>query len=308
MRKRNFTFRSSDGKTRIHAIEWVPEGEIRGILQIVHGMTEYIGRYDRFARYMCEHGFYVVGHDQLGHGASVTTNDKHGYFGEPDGNRFVIMDIRKLHRHTMKKYPELPHFMMGHSMGSFLVRQYITRFGSDLAGAIILGTSWYPEPVLAFGLGLCRLIIRRKGPMYRSRILLDLTSRSNNKRLEEAPTGYEWLTKDTKIVEAFSVHPWCTFRFTANGYYHMFRSIEACQKPANIRMIPFDLPILLISGAEDPVGKYGEGVLKVYQTYLAQGLTKVVMKLYAGDRHELLNETDHFIVDRDIYHWIKAQM
>ena len=308
MKKRNFTFRSSDGKTRIHAIEWVPDGEVRGVLQLVHGMVEFIGRYDRFARYMCGHGFYVVGHDILGHGASVTSAERHGYFGEPDGNRYVIMDIRALHRHTMKRYPELPYFMLGHSMGAFLVSQYITRFGEDLSGVILMGTAWMPAPALQAALGLCRVMARSRGQMYRSRFLFDLVSGSNNRRIENPRTRYDWLTRDTAVVDAFCVHPWNNFRFTVNAYYHMFRGLEASQKSSGIRRIPFDLPVFLASGSEDPVGGYGRGVMQVYQNYLSHGLTEVVMKLYAGDRHEILNETDHFVADRDIYHWMKAHM
>ncbi|HAS20363.1 MAG TPA: alpha/beta hydrolase [Lachnospiraceae bacterium] len=305
--KRNFTYRSTDGHTRIHAIEWVPEGEVRGVLQLIHGMVEYIGRYDRFARFMASHGWYVVGNDHLGHGASVISEKDYGYFGEPDGNRNVIMDIRKLHKHTKKKYPRVPYFILGHSMGSFLCRQYITRFGNDLTGAIIMGTGYQPGAVLSFGIALCRAVMKQKGAFYHSKLIYAMALGNNNARIRNPRTDSDWLTRDEAIVDAYRAHPWTHFTFTVNGYYHMFRGIEAAQKAANIRMIPYDMPLFIVSGTEDPVGAYGKGVEKVYQKYLENGLTDVRCKLYPGYRHELLNELDHEVVDRDILEWMESK-
>lgn len=144
MMKKDFYYLSRDGKTQIHAIEWIPESEVRGILQICHGMVEYIERYEEFASYMCEHGYCVVGHDHLGHGKSINTEADYGYFPEQDGNRFVIGDIQQLRVMTEKEYPNLPYLMLGHSMGSFLLRQYLTMYGEGLAGAVIMGTGYQP--------------------------------------------------------------------------------------------------------------------------------------------------------------------
>ena len=123
--KREFQYPSRDGVTQIHAIEWEPEGEIHAVMQLCHGMVEFIDRYDAFAKYLNEHGIYVVGHDHLGHGKSVQNEEYYGYFHKTNGNEYVIGDIHKLREITQKKYPDKPYFMLGHSMGSFLIRQYM---------------------------------------------------------------------------------------------------------------------------------------------------------------------------------------
>ena len=136
--KQDFYYLSKDGKTQIHAMEWIPEERPRAILQICHGMVEYIGRYAEFAQYLSENGFYVTGNDLLGHGESVVSDDMHGFFGKDKGNEYVIGDIHELRCRTAEKYPDVPYFMLGHSMGSFLLRQYIEMYGKDLKGAIIM--------------------------------------------------------------------------------------------------------------------------------------------------------------------------
>ena len=148
MEKNDFTYPSTDGKSRIHAIEWVPPTAPVAVLQIVHGMQEYIGRYDRFARFMAENGFVVTGEDHLGHGLTAATAEDIGYFADEDGNGCLIGDIRKLHLLARTKYPDIPYFIMGHSMGSFLARQYIEMYGKDLSGAIIMGTGQQPAAAL----------------------------------------------------------------------------------------------------------------------------------------------------------------
>ena len=153
--KRNLYYTSADGETRIHAILWIPEGEVRAVLQISHGMVEYIGRYERFAEYLNEYGICVVGNDHLGHGESVTSDEKHGFFKQPDGNECVIKDIHKLRLYMGKQYPNTPYFMLGHSMGSFLIRQYMMLHGEGLSGVIVMGTGAQPEPVLVLAKLLC---------------------------------------------------------------------------------------------------------------------------------------------------------
>lgn len=166
--KREFQYPSRDGVTQIHAIEWEPEGEIHAVMQLCHGMVEFIDRYDAFAKYLNEHGIYVVGHDHLGHGKSVQNEEYHGYFHKTNGNEYVIGDIHKLREMTQKKYPDKPYFMLGHSMGSFLIRQYMEMYGSGLSGVIVMGTGAQPGVALFFGKLLCKVIAAFKGDDYRS--------------------------------------------------------------------------------------------------------------------------------------------
>ncbi|XCP85253.1 alpha/beta fold hydrolase [Roseburia hominis] len=305
--KQEFTYPSRDGATRIHAIEWKPEGEIKAVLQMCHGMVEYIDRYDAFARFLNEHGYYVVGHDHLGHGGSVRSEELHGYFHDTRGNECVIGDIHKLRLITKEKYPDIPYFMLGHSMGSFLIRQYMELYGEGLSGVIVMGTGSQPAVVLGAGRMLCRVIAAVRGWTYRSALIDNMAFGSYNKKFEPARTDKDWLTKDESIVDAYRAHPWCTFRFTVNAYYHMFRGIQFAQKKENIRRIPVNLPLFLVAGADDPVGNFGKSVKQVYDTYRKCGIQDVSIKLYENDRHEILNETDRDTVFTDILEWLEEK-
>ncbi|MDY5845544.1 MAG: alpha/beta fold hydrolase [Bariatricus sp.] len=303
--RKNLYYTSSDNVTTIHAIEWIPETEIKAVLQISHGMVEYIGRYDRFANYLNEYGIYVVGNDHLGHGESVTSDDKHGFFKHPDGNECVIKDLHKLRKRTEKKYPDVPYFMLGHSMGSFLIREYMMVYGQGLAGVIVMGTGSQPNSVLVLGKIICKIMASFKGWEYRSKLIDRMVFSGNNKKFEPARTPQDWLTKDEKIVNAYRENPWCTFTFTLNGFYQLFRTIQFVQKKENIQKISKELPIFLVAGCEDPVGSFGKGVKKVYKSYVDAGIKDVKIKLYENDRHEILNETDYMVVYEDLRKWME---
>ena len=306
--KKEFYYPSKDGLTQIHAIEWIPEAEVRGILQIAHGMVEFIDRYDRFASFMASQGFYVVGNDHLGHGKSVTDEAQLGFFAEPDGNGCVIGDMQQLREDTQKKYPGLPYFLLGHSMGSFLARQYIELFGKGLAGAIIMGTGYQQPATLAAAIALSSLLMKTKGGHYRSEMINNMALGSYNASFEPARTKNDWLYKDEAIVDAYVANPLNQFVFTLNGYNNLFRGLRFAQNQSNIDKIPKDLPILVVSGEKDPVGEFGKGPRTVAQIYEKAGIRDVTLKLYEDDRHEILNELDKETVDRDILQWIEKHM
>ncbi len=303
--KKNFYFPSSDGVTKIHGIAWIPEGEIKAVLQLTHGMIEFIDRYDQFAQYLNGFGICVIGNDHLGHGESVAGADCYGYFKHPDGNECLIKDMHRLRRMTQKKYQNIPYFMLGHSMGSFLIRKYMMLHGEGLAGVIVMGTGSQPPAVLTFGKLLCRGMALVKGWKYRSSFVNGLVFSSSNKKVKKARTPQDWLTKDEDIVDMYRAHKWCTFIFTLDGFYQLFRTIQFVQNKKHIRQIPRDLPVLLVSGKEDSVGNYGKGVESVYRSYQAAGIADLRMKLYENDRHEILNETDRDVVYEDLRKWIE---
>lgn len=305
--KQEWNYLSRDGVTQIHVVEWRPAGKVKAVLQISHGMVEYIDRYDEFARFLCKEGFLAVGNDHLGHGASVRSDEYLGYFHETMGNEYVIGDIHKLREITQKKYPKAPYFMLGHSMGSFLIRQYMELYGKGLAGVIVMGTGAHSAVSLAAGRMLCQIIAAFKGWSYRSSLLDNMAFASYNKRFEPARTDKDWLTKEERIVDAYREHPWCRFRFTINAYYHMFRGIQFLQEKKNVERIPKELPLFLVAGADDPVGNFGESVKRVYETYRKCGIRDVQIKLYENDRHEILNETDRGKVYVDLLTWMKEK-
>ncbi|MGO5053260.1 alpha/beta fold hydrolase [Lachnospiraceae bacterium LCP25S3_G4] len=302
--KTDFYYPSQDGTTQIHAVEWMPDGDVKAILQISHGMVEYINRYDAFGSYLAERGYYVVGQDHLGHGESVQTEADHGFFHEKHGNDYVIGDIHELRRRTTAKYPTLPYYMLGHSMGSFLTRQYIKKYGEGLHGVIIMGTGEQPPMIVSIGKILCTFIAHFKGWHYRSTFINNIAFGGYNKKFQPSRTTVDWLCKDTSIVDAYLEDPWCTFIFTVNAYYHMFCGMQELSDPANLERIPKDLPIFFVAGKEDPVGNFGKSVKKVYQKYKTCGMKDVSIKLYDDDRHEILNETDKFQVFADLYAWL----
>lgn len=303
--KREFTFDSGDGRTKIHAVEWKPEkGEVCGVLQIFHGMVEFIGRYEDTAEYLTGKGFVVVGNDHLGHGSSIASKEDYGFFCENNGNAVVLGDLRKLHEMTAERWPDVPYFILGHSMGSFLLRQYLCMYGDELDGAVIMGTGTQPAAALRLGQRLCSFLGKLRGWHYRSRLVDNMAFGGYNRHFKPARTTKDWLTKDGRIVDAYLADERCTFRFTVNGYYNLFVSIEEASKQENLERMPGDLPVLFMSGAEDPVGGFGKGVEQVRKQFQAAGLSDVTWIFYENDRHEILNETDRDVVLRDLYAWL----
>ena len=304
-----FYFPSKDGNTEIHTIEWKPEGEVRAVLQICHGMVEYIKRYDEFAQFLCEKGFYVVGNDHLGHGKSVQSKSEYGFFEKKYGNACVLGDIHTLRQRTVKKYPEMPYFMLGHSMGSSLLRQYIQMYGNGLSGVVLMGVvTDHRRSSLLFVKQLCRLMAAVRGWHYRSRMVDELVTGSCNKKFKPSVTRADWITSDKEHLDAYVTDPLCSFMFTVNAYYSMMAGMLGMQKKENISMIPKSLPVLFVSGAEDPVGNFGKGVRKVCEIYKSAGLRDVSLKLYEGDRHEILNETNREQVYQELYEWFEEKL
>jgi len=302
--KREFYFLSKDEKTQIHAIEWIPEGKPKAILQMCHGMVEFIDRYHDFAEFLSQNGYYVVGHDHLGHGKSVGSSDNLGFFHETNGNEYVIGDIHQLRMETEKKYAHLPYFIMGHSMGSFLVRQYIGIYGVGLSGAIIMGTGHQPTPLLIAGKAICKVIAAFKGWHCRSSFVDGMAAGGYEKHFSGEKDGSNWLSRDPEIVKKYRMDPTCGFMFTVNVYYHMFTGMAKMNKQEKAGQIPKGLPIAFVSGKEDPVGDYGKGVKKAYKRYKENGMKDVKMKLYEHDRHEILNELDKEQVYDDLLKWL----
>lgn len=300
--KREFYYPSRDGVTKIHAIEWIPEGEVTAVLQMCHGMVEYIDRYHEFADFLTKHGVYVVGHDHLGHGKSVVSQEKLGFFHETDGNAYVIADIQQLRMQTAKKYPGVPYFIMGHSMGSFLVRQYLGLYSGGLSGAIIMGTGEQPSLVVNAGKLVCKIIAAIKGWDYRSKFVNNLAVGAYEKKM-----GAAWLSKNPENVKKYHEDPLCGFVFTVNAYYHMFSGIAKMNQQEKEGKVAKSLPLLFVAGKDDPVGNYGKGVENVYNKYKKCGYQDVQLKLYEEDRHEILNEEDKDVVFQDILAWLEIK-
>lgn len=306
-----FQFLSKDGKTKIHAVKWLPKnGRVRAIMQISHGMIEYIERYDEFACYLANRGFLVVGNDHLGHGASIHGESEWGYFTAKKPSETVVADIYQVTRILRSQYPDRPFFILGHSMGSFLLRRYLTLHSEDVTGAVICGTGSQPDWLTGVGMVICRLFTLFRGGHYRSRFVTDIAFGKDYARydLTGADVSNSWLSKNEESVRAYYQDPRCTFLFTVNGYYGLLSTIRYGNQMKHIRKIRKNLPVFFISGETDPVGNFGEGVKKAYAQYRQAGIRDVKIKLYPDDRHEILQETDREQVFEDVYQWCKKKM
>ena len=308
MEKTELKYLSSSGICDIRAIRWVPDKKPIAVLQIAHGMVEFIDRYDDFAKYLCSKGFVVTGNDHLGHGGSINSQDDWGYFAKENGNEALLNDLHELTKITKEEYKDIPYFFLGHSMGSFYARQYIGEFGDELDAAIIMGTGHEPLLTVKAGMMVCRVIALFKGWRHRSEFVNNMAFGAYNKKFEPVRTRADWLTKDEAVVDWYINEPRCSFLFTLNGYYNMFKGISRLHDKQLLNNIPKDLPILFVSGKDDPVGSFGEGVKAAYESVLNAGVKDVGMKLYPEDRHEILNETDKQVVYEDLYDWLEAKI
>lgn len=308
VKKEEFTFDSRDGKTKLHAVRWVPEGKVVCILQIVHGMAEYIERYEELAQYFGEKGILVTGDDHLGHGKSVSRDGIYGYFCEQDPATVVVRDVHRLKKMTQEDYPGVPYVILGHSMGSFILRNYLFRYGTGIEGAIICGTGSKSRALITVSQALAAVSGVIHGDAYVSKLIDKLAFGSSNKKIANARTSVDWLCTDDKVVDAYIKDELCGFTFTVNGFKTLFQLLNRLNKTENLNKMPKDLPVHFISGDMDPVGDYGEGVKKAYEDFRKAGMKRVSMKLYPGGRHELLNETNKQQVYGDIYPWIMERV
>ena len=307
MKKEDIYFESRDGVSKLHAIVWSDETKNPiGILQIIHGMAEYIDRYDDFARFMVGKGFVVVGDDHLGHGDSVGENGTYGYFCKKDPATVLVRDEHRLKKLMEAKYPGVPYYILGHSMGSFIARNYLNRYGSGIQGMIVMGTGNQSKALLGASKVLVGLTGFFCGEKHVAKFINKLAFGTFNRAIEDVKTNVDWLTKDEAIVDKYIADERCGFTFTVNGFRGLFELIYRLQKPKNLVTIPKKIPVFFVSGEEDPVGDYGEGVIGAKNDLVRAGLENVSMKLYPGDRHEILNETDREVVYQDIYEWLDS--
>lgn len=304
--KQEFYFGSRDGEHKLHAIKWIPETEKPiCILQIVHGMSEYIDRYDVFARFMAKKGILVVGDDHLGHGLSVKEGEIRGYFCKEDAATVLVRDEHRLKKMMQEQYPGIPYIILGHSMGSFILRNYLMRYGSGIDGAVIMGTGMQPRRQVIFAWMLATVLGIFAGPkhvcVWLDRILFDVCDRGLQAGPEDSGS---WVSVNPENVKAYRQDPMCQFVFTANGFQTLMKLIWNLYDTEKLRQMPKNLPILFVSGQEDPVGDYGRAVEKVFRSFEELGMEQVQLKLYPGDRHEILNEADREDVYGDIYRFI----
>lgn len=303
----DFTLPSTVPGRTLHAFRCIPEGEVRAIVQLSHGMVEFIDRYKPLAEDLAGRGILVTGHDHLGHGGSIRTKDDYGYFAQPDGNRAVLDDLHAMTTLTKQLYPGVPYFLLGHSMGSFYARQYLCEYGAELDGAILMGTGYQPKALVTLARTVCRVLAVFFGWQHRSKLVRDLSFLGYNKGLE-GRTPHDWLNRDPAEVDKYRADERCMFTFTLNAYYSMFTGILRLYDPDFLNRMPKDLPLLFLAGDADPVGEQSKGVQRAIDSLKAIGVQNITQKFYPGARHELLMEINRQEVFADIGNWLDQQL
>ena len=308
MVKNEFTFLSADGKTSIHAVEWLPDSPPRAVLQIAHGVSEYILRYKAFARYLTDRGIAVIGNDHLGHGASAAPAAPRIYFGPKGSWDWVLADLHTLHNHARSRFPGVPCFLMGHSMGSFLARTYLIRYPGAADGAILMGTGQMAPALIAGGRAVAAVESLRLGETVPSPLVAKLSFGPYNKVFAPNRTPFDWLSVNTENVDAYMADPLCGEPASTGLFREMLNGMAYISKPENLKKMNLNAPVLFISGAMDPVGDCGKGVERAYQSFLNAGAQDVALKLYPNLRHEILQEDCRETVSQDILLWLESKL
>lgn len=302
------TYPSKDGKNTIYACIYTPKfSTAKGIVQIVHGMIDYVERYEPLAEFLTGEGYIVAGNHHLGHGKSASSEDDLGFFGENSSVDVLLRDVHTLNRHLRDTFPTLPLVIFGHSMGSFIARLYIEKYPHSIKGAVIHGTS---GPIGAVGLGkiIASLIIKTNGARYRSKLLTKMTLYHYNSHFPKEEGHNAWLTRDTEAIKGRDDDPFSSFTFTAAAYKDLFVMLSSSNRRDWFSAYPKSLPTYVVSGSEDPVGKYGKGPEYVYKHLLMSGCEKLTLKIYDGARHELFLETNREEVFGDLLCWLNENI
>lgn len=307
MIKKEFTFPSVSGLADIHAASYLPEGEIKAVVQAVHGMAEHLERYEPFAEALCAEGIAFYINDHLGHGQSVSSASELGYFGEKDGWKYFVEDAHKLTGIIKAENPDKPLIFFGHSMGSFVARAYSLKYADEINGVIYCGTAG-PNPAAGAGIALTKIIAKIKGSHHRSKLIDKVGFGTYNSKFE-GRTAFDWLSRDNEQVDKYIADELCGFLFTARGYGDLFALLSYVSSKEWFEGLSKELPVLIISGAMDPVGEYSKGIDKVYNSLVQAGKKNIEKILYPDARHEILNEKACFAqVCNDVMRWIDSNI
>ena len=306
-------YKSANGVSNVTYYILVPEGvEVRGIVQLSHGMCEYFSRYTAFAKYLCGLGFIVCGNDHIGHGASVSRTADLGFFAARDGWKYLVEDVKHLTDLMQRRYPDLPYFLLGHSMGSLIARLSVQNASRwYMRASIAADVTMAFKLILAASGSIVHLadsVARSRGITYRSGLLSNLVFKGFNRKIKQPKTVFDWLSRDEAVVSLYQSDEKCNFVFTATGFRDLFTLITKANNPVTFRKTPKDLPLLFISGDKDPVGRYGEGVRRTVNLYRGNGVKNIEVIFYKDARHEVLNELDRLETFGDISRWLETHL
>ena len=282
--------------------------KIRAAVQIVHGMAEHAARYSEFADFLTKNGAVVYANDHRGHGKTAGSLDHVGFFAEKDGWDLVVNDKFELTQKIKEENPGLPVYLLGHSMGTFIIRDYIFKHSDYIDGVIFSGTSCDPGILAYFGKLVAKWQIRQYGFKAKSPLLDKLSFGNYNSYFKPNRTPFDWLSTNEENVDRYIADPYCGSIFSAGFFYDLIYGVKKVNLFKNIIKVSKNLPILLISGEKDPVGNFTKGALKVFNDYKKAEITDLNIKFYSGFRHEILNETNRSEVYKDIMDWLNVHI
>ena len=306
MNKQNHIFTMTDGH-KIATTTYFPRNEIIGHIHIMHGMGEHQRRYEGFANYLCDLGYLVTSHDHRGHGNTAEENGGlYGYFADKDGFERVVQDVHEVLQQIRVHHGMYPLTLFGHSMGSFIARRYAQLYSTELDRVICCGTG-ATTPLHVIGNNLAKVLSRVKGPKTPSIIMNKLSFSSFNKKIPDVVTIFDWLCTDEQEVQKYIEDKQCGFIATNQFFADLTSGFIKIVKPKEIKKIRTDLPILLISGSDDPVGENGKGVYKVADQFKQAGLKDVTVFLFEGMRHEIIHERNKQQVYDVVTRWMNNE-
>ena len=301
----SFSLTASDGH-QVACYSWVPD-KPRAVIQIAHGMGEHARRYDWVARQLNEKGFAVYANDQRGHGG--TSGPVLGYMGADGWNR-ALADMYELGQLARSRHDGLKLILLGHSMGSMLSQQYVTRYGCAIDALALSGSPGFKESKLAFvNRWLMKLENWRHGPDGTSELMQNALFGNANKPFDvPGATGYEWLSRDAEEVAVYIADQQCGFVLTPGSLIDMSQGSAISQQKLSLAKIPQNLPVYVFSGSEDPIHGERVDLDRMVNAYRRRGLTQLTYKLYPGGRHEMFNETNRDEVVTDLVQWLEQQL
>lgn len=302
-----YTFPSSDGVSVCTGIAVSPSEEPRALLIISHGMAEHMERYIPFMQTLAEHGILCFGHDHIGHGKSVKSDQDLGFLPRRGGADFLIDDVICDAKRFRGCYPNVPLILFGHSMGSFIARLAVISDETDLFDALILSGTGGKNPLAPIAMTMLSILCTLRGERAYSNMMQNMMFSPYSERFEKR-TEFDWLTTDSAAVDRYLADPYCGFPFTVSALYVLISLLYESNLEKTFCGTPNALPILLISGRNDPVGNYGDGVHETADAYKRGGCTRVCHTLYTNARHELLNEPIAPQVTSDILTWLNANL
>lgn len=301
---RSSYFKSHDGK-KIFLHKWDEVENPIGIIQIFHGMAEHGARYDDFANFLNNKGYIVYADDHRGHGKTADSIDALGYLGE-DGFNNIVEDEYFITKNIKSEYPSLPIFIFAHSFGSFIGQEYINRYSDQVNGVILSGSAKQSGIDFRVGLAVTKLIKKFGDESKKNEFLESIIFGNYNKKEKDNNSKFAWLSGDKNEVKKYEDDEYCGTVFTTNFYRNMFTGFKYLYLKEKTDKINRSLPLFIIAGEMDPVGKYGKSVKKLFNHYKKLNLNNVSIKLYLEGRHELINEVNKFVIYNDIYNWIDS--